>query len=114
MNRKDRNTLHLWSKRFASLRPFHRQPNGEINPLPRFVQSKLPRFVRACPTTMSATSWLRLLSWEKLPASSTRQWFNRQPILTATYIAAYLIKLEHKLPSMGHLRRFLVAHPALI
>ena len=75
--------------------------------------STWPAFVRNCPLTGPLAQRLRLLDWRCLPVSE-RQWFGRQPVPLAAYVAAFLVKLDQGLPTMAHLRRFLVAHPALV
>jgi len=110
------NTLHAWSKRFAALWPLSMQPNGQMSRLPRLTLAHhtLPRFVRSCATTTDTINLFRLLDWERLTFPDSRQWFGRTPIPLSAYICAFLLKIEHGLRSMGHLRRFLVRHPALI
>lgn len=84
--------------------------------LPRLVapDNRLPRWVRQCPVTMPLIQQLRLLDWEQLPANASRHWFGHNPVPLAAYVGCYLVKLEHHLPTMGALRRFLMTHPALI
>ena len=116
MNEKYNSILYKWSNCFASLWPMKYGKKGQVTYLPRLIQeeTKFPRFVRACPATMSLIASLRLLPWEALNLAPSRNWFGQYPIPPATYIATYLVKLDQKLPSMGHLRQYLVHHPALI
>ena len=108
--------VQQWSKRFASLLPIAHRPGGGSVCLPRFMckDSHLPRFVQECATTMSLIPRLRLLAWDRLRPAPSREWFGKQPVPTLAYIGAFLVKVDQKLPSIGHLRRFLVQHPALI
>lgn len=84
--------------------------------LPRLTwpDARIPRFVRQCGVTWPIIQQLRLLDWERLPRPTHKQHFGRQPISLSTYIATYLVKLNHEIDTMGKLRRFLVAHPALV
>jgi hypothetical protein len=108
--------VQLWSKRFTSLLPLAQHTNGELVHLPRFMceNGRFPRFVQECATTMSLIPKLRLLAWETIAHSPSREWFGRQPVSPVAYIGAFLVKIDQKLPSIGHLRRFLTQHPALI
>ena len=83
---------------------------------PRFVRTEghLPRFVRHCATTQEAIPWLRLVNWSALPPRTDSLCFGRTPIPPAAYIGAFLVKLDHQMSTMAQLRRFLVAHPALL
>lgn len=84
--------------------------------LPRLTWSdrQLPRFVHACAVTMPLIHQFRLLAWERLPGPSARQWLGQAPVPLAAYIGSYLVKLTYGLRSTGHLRQFLIKHPALI
>jgi len=108
--------VQLWSKQFVSLLPLTQNKNGDFVHLPRFMceYGRLPRFVRNCPTTMSIIPQLRFLAWETIATPPSREWFGKQPVPQVAYIAAFLVKIDQKLPSIGHLRRFLLQHPALI
>ena len=108
--------LHRWSKRFASLLPVAMNHSTTPVHLPRLVcgDDQLPRFVRDCATTMAVRSKLRLLAWEKMAEPISRQWFGQESVPLVSYVGAFLVKLDQKLSSTSHLRRFLVQHPALV
>lgn len=95
---------HLWRLR-----------RWQTLPRPRFLLSdtQLPRFVQTCPVTMNTIRLLRLLDWPAIPAAGTNC-FGREPVPPAAYIAAFLVRLEQGLPTLAHLRRFLVSHPPLV
>ncbi len=58
---------------------------------------------------------LGLLDLEHFPErSANHPWPGPAPSPRAPYVAAYLVKLDEGLRSMGHLRRYLVEHPALV
>jgi hypothetical protein len=57
---------------------------------------------------------LSLLDWEQLPTALACKRTGERSIPLAAYVGAYLLKLEHNLPTFGHLRRFLRQHPALV
>jgi len=73
----------------------------------------MPRFVRDCPI---AVRYLRLfegLDWSHFPDRlPNRRWPDALPL--ASFAAAYLIGLDQHMPSIGHLRQYLVDHPALV
>jgi hypothetical protein len=84
--------------------------------LPRLTwpDAQTPRFVRQCGVTWPIVQQLRLLDWECLPRPAHKQHFGQQPVPLSAYIATYLVKLILEIGTMGKLRRFLVAHPALV
>lgn len=116
MKKHYKQNFQQWSKCFASLLPLQERRNGEWVQLPRLMNpnGRLPRFVQECATTMSLIPRFRLLDWEAVGQPSPREWFGRRPVPPAAYIGAFLVKIDQKLPSLGHLRRFLTQHPALI
>jgi hypothetical protein len=84
--------------------------------LPRLTWSdrQLPGFVHTCAVTMPLVHQFRLLAWERLPLPSARRWYGQTPVPLAAYIGSFLVKLTDGLRATGHLRQFLVDHPALI
>ncbi|MCA9974576.1 MAG: hypothetical protein KC413_02460 [Anaerolineales bacterium] len=115
MKKNYKHIVHGWSKRFSSLLPLSSHTQTPVY-LPRFMcaDEQLPRFVQECATTMSLISQFRLLAWEQAFQPASRQWFGKEPIPLVAYVAAFLVKTEQRLPSIGCLRRFLRQHPALI
>ncbi len=116
MNQHYTYSLHRWSKRFISLLSLSRQNSIAPAHLPRLMctDEQLPRFVRECPTTVALIAKFRLLAWEQMAQPVSCQWFGKQPVPLVAYVGAFLVKLDQKLASTSHLRRFLVRHPALI
>ncbi len=105
-------TLRLWfDRRWSAL---HRRTETQSG-LPRCLEAAAayPDFVRHCPVTMKFVPTLKLLDWSVMPGPS-RHWFGAEPVSLATYIAAFLVKLDQGLPTNAQLHRFLVNHPALI
>jgi len=75
----------------------------------------LPHFVAADPVARRYLELLGPLDWVHFPERPTQQpWPGPTPAARAPYVAAYLVKLNEGLRSMGHLRRYLVEHPALV
>ena len=75
----------------------------------------LPAFVSACPVAGRYLELLGPLDWEHFPERPTQYpWPGPTPAPRAPYVAAYLLKLDEGLRSMGHLRRYLCEHPALV
>ena len=109
-------SFQRWSKRLPQ-----RFTTNQLSPvtpahLPRLLcqDKQLPNFVRDCPTTMSIIPRYRLLAWEKMAQPSRYQWFGKQPTPLTAYVGAFLLKIDQKLGTISHLRRFLQHHPALI
>jgi hypothetical protein len=75
----------------------------------------LPRFVADDPVAHKYLDLLGPLDWAHFPERPTQHpWPGPPPAARAPYVAAYLVKLNEGLRSMGHLRRYLVEHPALV
>lgn len=108
--------LRRWSKRFVSLLPLSWTNPATPVHLPRLMSAdeQFPAFVRDCPTTMPLIAKFRLLDWEQMAQPLSCQWFGKQPVPLTAYVGAFLVKVDQKLASTSHLRRFLVQHPALV
>jgi hypothetical protein len=93
-----------------------RQPPVLPAHLPRLLLNPTaqPRFVRRCQMTQRLCQLLRLIDWHQLPRSLRMHRQGERETPLATYVAAYLVKLDQQLPTFGHLRRFLCDHPALV
>jgi hypothetical protein len=75
----------------------------------------LPAFVRRDSVARKYLDLLGPLDWDHFPERpGNHPWPGPQPAPRAPYVAAYLVKLNEGLRSMGHLRRYLVEHPALV
>lgn len=75
----------------------------------------LPKFVQDCPEAMQVLTLLGDLDWEHFPERPTnRAWPGPTPAPRAPFAAAYLVKLEERLPTFKKLRKHLVQHPALV
>ena len=95
----------------AATRPL-RQPNLAQLARPTAV---LPDFVAHDPIARKYLALLGPLDWEHFPERPTNQpWPGPTPAPRAPYVAAFLVKLNEGLRSLGHLRRYLVEHPALV
>ncbi len=115
MSKNDSNTLHRWWDRLAAVLPTaYRRPELDVR-CPRLCREPAtwPAFVRNCPVAVPILEQLRLLNWERVPLTH-RQWFNREPVPLPAYMGAFVVKLDQQLSTFAHLRRFLMAHPALI
>jgi hypothetical protein len=76
--------------------------------------AQLPTFVAECPVARRYLELLGPLDWDRFPERPTnRPWPGPDPAPRAPYVAAYLIKLNEGLKSMGKLRKYLIEHPAL-
>jgi len=85
---------------------------AKTHPLDRPVRA-LPRFVRRSPL---ATRYVRLLSpidWAALPERNLSRNYGQSTVPYASFIAAYLVKIDQHLVYMSDLRRCLVDHPEL-
>jgi hypothetical protein len=75
----------------------------------------LPPLVANCPVARKYLDLLGALDWDHFPERPTNHpWPGPTPMPRAPYVAAYLVKLNEGLRSMGHLRRYLLEHPALV
>lgn len=105
--------------RFQKPKPLTHHQQATLHPpglerLSSFSGPQLPPFVQRCPVAMKYLALLSPLDWDHLPWRPTpgpRP--GPYPASPLPYIAAYLVKLDQQQPSMGHLRQFLVDHPAL-
>ena len=78
-------------------------------------KASLPQFVRDCPVAQKYLGLLAPLDWAHFPERSTeRPWPGPKPHPRAPFVAAYLVKLNENQTYMGHLRSYLVEHPALV
>jgi hypothetical protein len=74
----------------------------------------LPRFVSETPVAQRVLDLLGPLDWPHFPERNlTRNW-GQTTVPYAAFAAAYLVKLNEGLVSMGDLRQYLVEHPALV
>ena len=78
------------------------------------AENQLPKFVRQCAVSMEIRKWLQLLDWDYVIEPPKRHQPRTEQVPTATYIAAFLVKIEQEQRSIAALRRFLVRHPALV
>jgi hypothetical protein len=75
----------------------------------------LPAWVAADPVVQKYRVLLGDLPWATFPERPTdRPWPGKPPHPRAPFVAAYLVKLHEGQRSMGHLRTYLIEHPALV
>ena len=75
----------------------------------------LPKFVAEDAVARKYLDLLGPLDWAHFPERPANQpWPGPDPAPRAPYVAAYLVKRNESLRSMGHLRRYLGEHPALV
>jgi hypothetical protein len=88
-------------------------PEARLRLLAQHDITALPSFVRQSPVAMRYFDLLGGLAWDYF---QDRPFQRRWPdaVHLASFSAAYLVKLDQHLSSLGHLRQFLVDHPALI
>lgn len=94
------------------------EPTTVVHPpgLPQIAHQsvrQLPRFVRRSPVAMKYRDFLAPLGWEQVPWRVSGPRPGPRPASPLPYIAAFLVKLDQQLPTMGRLRQYLVEHPAL-
>ena len=95
-------------------------PPASLPPRPQLSRlaqpdAVLPGFVADDRVARKYLDLLGPLDWEHFPERpSNRPWPGPTPIPRAPFVAAELVKLNEGLRSMGHLRRYLMEHPALI
>src|SRR5215208_3986683 len=75
----------------------------------------LPAWVADDPLVQDYRALIGALPWAAFPERPCdRRWPGPQPDPRAPFVAAYLIKLHEGKRYMSELRRFLIAHPALV
>jgi hypothetical protein len=74
----------------------------------------LPSFVRQSPVAHRYLELLGPLPWTDFPQRDTHLNGYDQPMPYTAFAAICLVKLDQHLVSMGHLRQYLVDHPALL
>ncbi len=78
-------------------------------------EASLPTIVAQCPVARRYLDLLGSLDWAHFPERpANHPWPGPQPAPRVPYVAAYLVKLNQGLRSMGDLRRYLCEHPALV
>lgn len=90
------------------------QPSG-CQRLVACADADLPTFVAEDAVARRYLDLLSPLDWAHFPERPTnRPWPGKEPAPRAPYVAAYLLKLNEGLKSMGKLRAYLLEHPALV
>lgn len=101
--------LAIWQRKGMSIL----EKSRPAIPFPRTVE--LPDFVASSTLARHYIDLLGDIQWQDFPQRSEEQPWPGVPQGTRSpYAAAFLIKLDQQLPTLGALRRFLVAHPALL
>lgn len=78
-------------------------------------EESLPAMVRDCPVAMKYVRLLGEMPWSGFPERSTeRSWPGPRPAPRAPFVAAYMVKIDRRMPYMSDLRGFLIEHPALV
>lgn len=98
----------------ATLPPWLTEPRPSLTQLAQMAPADLPTFVRESTTARTYIDLLGPLDWAAFPAPPAGpKRPGPQPAPVAPVAAAWLVKLDKGLKSMGKLRDELVAHPAL-
>lgn len=85
-------------------------PVGEMRENPK----DWPDFVRHCPVASRSLALLRPLAWQDFPERGLKARGQHPHTLPhASFVAAYLLKLQEGFRSTGQLRQYLADHPAL-
>ena len=97
-----------------TLPPWLTAPRPSLTQLAQLAPAALPLFVRESTTARTYIDLLGPLDWAAFPAHPAGlKRPGPQPAPMAPVVAAWLVKLDKSLKSMGQLRAELVAHPAL-
>jgi hypothetical protein len=73
----------------------------------------LPRLVRRSALAVRTYRLLSPIDWAALPERNLTRNYGQPAVPYASFVAAYLVKIDQRLMYMSDLRRFLVEHPAL-
>jgi len=103
--------LPLWTFPLDSSQTPEKQP--DLHTLWQYPEH-LPACVTNSPTIMRCLELLSLLDWAHFPDRNLERNWGQTTIPYAAFAAAELIRLNEGLPSMGHLRRYLIEHPGFI
>lgn len=77
------------------------------------TSQKVPSRLRHCPVAMKYYHLLGGLNWLDIPDRCEGSYPGFPPASRISFTAAYLIKLDQKLHTLGALQRYLCEHPAL-
>jgi hypothetical protein len=103
--------LPLWTFLLDYSQTPEKQP--DLHTLGQYPEH-LPVWVTTSPTIMRSLELLSPLDWAHLPERNLHRNWGQPTNPYAALIAAELIRLNEGLPSMGHLRRYLIEHPGFI
>ena len=103
--------LPLWMFSLDSSQTPEKQP--DLHTLWQYPEH-LPGCVTASPTIMRCFELLSPLDWAHFPERNLQRNWGQTTVPYAALVAAELIRLNETLPSMGHLRRYLIEHPGFI
>ncbi len=89
--------------------------NPSLFDLARMDERRLPRFVRESDVALKYLCLLGPLDWRRFPDRPDQRFFPACPPLSyAAVAAAYLVKLDQRLPYAADLREYLAEHPPLV
>jgi hypothetical protein len=90
-------------------------PSPSASFLLTLVEAELPASIRACPVALKYHRLLHELDWAHFPErDASRAWPGPAPIYPrASFVAAYLVKLDAQQRYLSDLRQYLLDHPAL-
>ena len=97
--------LPLWTFPLAAPQTPEKQP--DLHTL-RQCCEHLPDWITSSPTILRCLELLSPLDWAHLPDRNLHRNWGQPTVPFAALIAAELIRLNEGLPSMGHLRRYLI------
>jgi hypothetical protein len=98
---------------FAALWPFRRRPCPSNLHTLWLHPKRLARFAQH-PTALRILDLLGPLDWGNFPERNLQRDWGQPTVAYAAWAAAYLLKLNEGLDSMGELRRYLLEHPFFI
>ena len=90
-----------------------REKPPDLHTLSQFPEH-LPACVTTSPTIMRCLESVSPLDWAHFPERNLQRHWGQVTIPYGALVAAELIRLHEALPSMGHLRRYLIEHPGFI
>jgi len=103
--------LPLWTFPLDDSQTPEKQP--DLHTLGQYP-AHLPVCVTSSPTIMRCLELLSPLDWAHFPERDLDRNWGQTTIPYAALAAVELIRLNEGLPSMGHLRRYLIEHPGFI
>jgi len=90
-------------------------PRPSLSALAKLPISQLPKFVRESEVTLKYLQLLGMLDWSDFPDRPDQRFSPQEaPLPYAPFVAAYLVKIDRRMPYVADLWQYLIENPALV